>query len=90
MLHHGRLKLCAPLDTIKTQHRRVVLRFSGPRDQPPTLPGAIRINGAGREWTAICDAARTHPAAMAASIGATVIEDVPASLDEIFVAHAAR
>lgn len=88
MLHRGVLKLCAPLDEIKAQHRRIVLRFAAAQAEPPNICGAIRIDGSGREWTVICDAGRTHPGAMAQSLGASIAEDSPASLDEIFVAYA--
>ena len=88
MLHKGTLKLCAPLDDIKAQHRRMLLRFERAQAAPPDVPGAIRVDGAGREWTVICDARRMHGAAMARHLGASLVEDCPASLDEIFVAHA--
>jgi ABC-type multidrug transport system ATPase subunit len=88
MLHRGTLKLCAPLDDIKAQHRRILLRFTAALAEPPNVPGAIRVDGAGREWTVLCDAARIHTHAMAQSLGASIVEDGPASLDEIFVAHA--
>ena len=55
-----------------------------------SLPGAIRVDGAGREWTVICDAERIHAAAMAQKVGATLVDDEAASLDEIFIAHAAH
>jgi ABC-2 type transport system ATP-binding protein len=89
MLHHGTLRFCAPLDDIKARHRRISLQFERPQIKPPHVPGAIRVDGAGREWTVICDAARIHAAAMAQNLGATVVEDDAASLDEIFIAHAA-
>jgi ABC-2 type transport system ATP-binding protein len=88
MLHHGTLRFCAPLDDIKARHRRIVLHFAQPRAEPPGVSGAIRVEGAGREWTVICDSGKLHAAAMAGHLGATLIEDAPASLDEIFVAHA--
>jgi len=89
MLHRGVLKLCAPLDDIKGQHRRIALRFEVPHAAPPDVPGAIRVEGSGREWTVICDATRIYTPALADSVGATIVDDRPASLDEIFVAHAA-
>jgi ABC-2 type transport system ATP-binding protein len=89
MLHHGTLRFCAPLDAIKARHRRISLRFETPQAASPKVPGAIRVEGTGREWTVICDAARLYGPAMAQHLGATVVEDCPASLDEIFVAHAA-
>jgi ABC-2 type transport system ATP-binding protein len=88
MLHQGALRFCAPLDEIKARHRRISLHFDRPQAGPPHLPGAIRVDGAGREWTVICDAARIHAGAMAQHAGATLVEDGTASLDEIFTAHA--
>jgi len=58
MLHQGTLRLCAPLEEIKSRYRRVSLRFELPRTEPPQVAGAIHVNGAGREWTIISDAAR--------------------------------
>jgi ABC-2 type transport system ATP-binding protein len=87
MLHKGTLKLCASLDELKAQHRRMLLQFDVAQAAPPKVSGAIRVEGAGREWTVICDGARIHGAAMAQSLGARLVEDCPASLDEIFVAH---
>lgn len=88
MLHHGTLRFCAPLDDIKARHRRISLRFERVQTMPPAVPAAIRVDGAGRDWTIICDAAKTHAGAMAQHLGATLVEDTAASLDEIFVAHA--
>lgn len=88
MLHQGTLRFCAPLDDIKGRHRRISLHFERPQAEPPNVSGAIRVDGAGREWTVICDAARIHSAAMAQHLGATLVDDSAASLDEIFVAHA--
>ena len=88
MLHRGALRFCARLDDIKARHRRIALLFEQPQSAPPTVSGAIRVDGAGREWTVICDAGKIHPAAMAQHLGATVVDDTLASLDEIFVAHA--
>jgi ABC-type multidrug transport system ATPase subunit len=89
MLHHGTLRFCAPIDVVKARHRRISLRFERPPTNPPNVPGALRVDGAGREWTVICDAERIHAAALAQSLGATLVEDDAASLDEIFIAHAA-
>ncbi|HEX8031891.1 MAG TPA: ABC transporter ATP-binding protein [Vicinamibacterales bacterium] len=90
MLHRGTLQFCGSLDEIKTQHRRVQLRFDRPLLQPPAVSGAIRVDGAGREWTVICDGGRVHAAAMAQHLGATLVDDSAASIDEIFVAYAAH
>jgi ABC-2 type transport system ATP-binding protein len=88
MLHRGTLRFCAPLAEVQARHRRISLQFERPRAEPPNVPGAIRVDGAGREWTVICDAGRIHASAMAQHLGATLVDDTAASLDEIFVAHA--
>jgi hypothetical protein len=66
------------------------LHFERALTTPPKVPAAIRVDGAGREWTIICDADRLHAAAVAQHLGATLVEDTAASLDEIFIAHAER
>ena len=88
MLHRGAVRFCAPLDDIKTRHRRLVLQFERPQAAAPAIEGAIRVEGSGREWTIICDASRLHAGAMARALDATLVEDTAASLDDIFVAHA--
>ena len=87
MLHRGRLILCAPLDQIKERHSRVVLRFNAPRAQAPAIGGAFFIAGNGTDWTAICDSARVAAPVAFQGFGATILDDEPASLDDIFVAH---
>jgi ABC-2 type transport system ATP-binding protein len=88
MLHRGTLRFCAPLDEIKARHRRLSLHFDHPQTAPPHVSGAIHVDGSGRDWTVICDAGRIHSGAMAQHLGARLVDDSAASLDEIFVAHA--
>jgi len=82
MLHQGKLVLCGPLDAVKAQHRRITLRFPTRQTTPPAVPGAWSITGTGREWTIVCDPARVS------HLGASVVEEDAASLNEIFIAHA--
>ena len=86
MLHHGKLVLCGPLDAIKTQHRRITLRFETPQTKPPVIPGALSVNGAGREWTVICSRKRNEVPALA--FGTQIVGEDAASLNEVFIAHA--
>jgi len=81
MLHRGKLVLCGPLDEIKSQHRRITVRFETQQPKPPVVPGALMVTGTGREWTIICDRARTE-------VPARIIDEDAASLNEIFVATA--
>ena len=89
MLHQGTLRFSAPLTDVQDQHRRISLRFERAQSHPPDVPGAIRVDGAGRDWTIVCDATRVYVPAMAEHLNATRVDDRPASLEEIFVAHAA-
>src|SRR5436309_1795190 len=84
MLHQGKLVLCGPLDEIKAQHRRITLHFDTPQSKPSHIPGALSVTGAGREWTIICNASHIDPSAIAAALGASVVEQEAASLNEIF------
>ncbi|HEY3914175.1 MAG TPA: ABC transporter ATP-binding protein [Verrucomicrobiae bacterium] len=88
MLHLGRLVLCGPLDEIKTQHRRFVLRFETAQPKPPIIRGALGITGTGREWSIICNGSRVDLPATVANIGAKIVDELAPSLNEIFVAHA--
>src|SRR5206468_2588993 len=88
MLHQGKLVLCGPLDEIKAQHRRITLRFETQQPKPPIVPGALSVAGTGREWTIICDAARTALPAITAKLDVRIIDEHAASLNEIFVGHA--
>src|SRR5262249_53481163 len=82
MLHQGRLVLCGPLDQIKAQHRRITIRFEAQQSEPPKVPGALAVTGTGREWTVFCNATGLR----LPDIGARVVNEDDASLNEIFVA----
>jgi ABC-2 type transport system ATP-binding protein len=88
MLHQGKLVLCGPLDEIKAQHRRITLHFDTPHSKPSHIPGALSVTGAGREWTIICNASHIDPSAIAATLGAMLMDQEAASLNEIFVGYA--
>jgi ABC-2 type transport system ATP-binding protein len=88
MLHQGRLVLCGPLDEIKSLHRRVTLHFEKDQATLPIIAGALSVSGAGKEFSVICNGARNEVSAVAASLGARVVEEQAPSLNEIFVARA--
>jgi ABC-2 type transport system ATP-binding protein len=88
MLHQGRLVLCGPLDEIKRQHRRVTLRFGESLSAAPTVPGAISVTGAGKEWGVICNGGRGDLPSAAARLEADIVDERTPSLSEIFVAYA--
>jgi len=88
MLHQGRLVLYGPLDRIKAQHRRITLRFETPQPKAPLIPGALSVNGAGREWTVICNRQRSQIQSLTMSFGTEIVGEDAASLNEVFIAHA--
>jgi ABC-2 type transport system ATP-binding protein len=87
MLHRGTLRLSEPLDSVKARHRRIALRFELPQTTPPKVRGAVSISGAGQSWTVIGDPTQIDRAGIARNFGATIVDETPASLDEIFIAY---
>jgi ABC-2 type transport system ATP-binding protein len=88
MLHQGQVVLCGPLDEVKSQHLRVTLRFEAQQLRPPVVPGALNVNGAGRDWTIICNRPVAQITSIAEHFDAEVVDADSASLNEIFIAHA--
>jgi len=87
MIHAGRLVLNAPLDQIKASHHRLTLRFRTSQAAPPRLPGILFCEGAGLEWTVLCDGALDVLRAAAEKQGARIVEEGTPTLEEIFVAR---
>jgi ABC-2 type transport system ATP-binding protein len=87
MVVNGKGVLSGQLDVIKESHHRLTLRFETAQARPPTLAGALSVNGSGREWTVICNGALSELTAAAVSLGARVVDQGVPSLDEIFVAR---
>ena len=86
MIDWGKIVLDDPLDVIKQEYRRVVLRFDDPRELPPPLRGVLVCDGDGREWSAICQGDLGRIGGEASEFGG-IVEDHHVSLDEIFVAQ---
>jgi len=90
MIHHGKVVLCGPLDEIKSAHRRVVLHFEEAPARRLEGHGIISAKGSGREWTLLYDGGAQAAQAVAAALGARVVEDCVPSLEEIFLARVFR
>lgn len=88
MMVNGRIVLNGRLDDIKSAHHRLLLRFDTPQSAAPNLPGALSVAGAGHEWTVVCNGTMPETLAAATKLGAALIAEEHASLDEIFVARA--
>jgi ABC-2 type transport system ATP-binding protein len=85
MIHQGRIMLTASMEEIKSQHRRLTLRFDQAHDEPPSLVGTISYTGQGAEWTYTCSGDSDQLRRAAEAIGATVVDEQGLTLDEIFV-----
>jgi len=90
MMFDGQVVLKGPLDEVKENHHRLVLRFESPQPAAPNVPGVLSITGSGREWTVICNGSRQETVAAAAQLGGRVVLEETPSLDEIFVARAGK
>jgi ABC-2 type transport system ATP-binding protein len=90
MIVNGRIVLDAPLDEIRAAHHHLTLRFLNPQPRAPLLPRALAVTGNGREWSVLCNGGRQEVIAHACGLGAEVVEQRSPTLDEIFVARAAR
>lgn len=87
MLHAGKVLWSGPLDEIKAAHHRLTLRFETAQASPPLIPTALSIDGAGQEWTVVCNGARSELNATVARLGARIVEEHTPSLNDIFVAR---
>lgn len=87
MLHDGRLVLCDDLAAVIEGHARVTVRFEQPCAERPQLPGALSCEGAGREWTVVCNGQLEQLRASVQQMGAAIVEEAQPSLDEVFVAR---
>jgi ABC-2 type transport system ATP-binding protein len=88
MLHQGRLVLCGALDEVKAQHRRITMRFENKPLAQPIVPGALSVETTGKECVIICNGSRMQVQTAVVELGARIVDDDEASLNEIFMAHA--
>jgi ABC-2 type transport system ATP-binding protein len=90
MIHQGRIVFDASLDDIKETHRCLTLRFAEAQPRPPALAGVLTWDGAGYEWTAVCNGQLAELRTAAAVCGAKIVDERVPSLDEIFVARVGK
>jgi ABC-2 type transport system ATP-binding protein len=90
LLHQGKVVLAGSLSKLLDEHRRVTLRFAEPQPAPPSLRGAIRCHGAGREWDCLCNGGIDSLKREAIRLGAEVVGESAVSLDEVFIGRVGR
>jgi ABC-2 type transport system ATP-binding protein len=87
MLKGGRILFTGELDDIKQSHHRLTLRFDAEWQRPPALEGVLSWEGRGCIWTAVACGRIDDVALAASAAGAEIVEQLPLSLDEIFLAR---
>lgn len=90
MIHKGRVVLDGALETVRSAHFRGQIRFAQRVQRPPRIEGALALEGHGRSWTAIYDAAPERFRASVAQHQGEVVRSQEATLEEIFVARVGR
>ncbi len=89
MLVQGRLVLHGSLDQILEAHRRLVIRL--PKESAlQVLPGALTMSGGPEEWTVISNGTHAELLGALRECRGEVVEESPATFEEIFHARAAR
>jgi len=78
----------ASIDKIRANHHFVTLRFPEPLQERPQLPGALSIEGKGKEWTVLCNGEFNQVCARARAMGCEIFEEGSPTLEDIFVARA--
>lgn len=90
MIHKGRAVLKGELDDIKEQHHHLSISFDEIQDNAPEIPNALFVEGSGRAWIAICNGALDDVRESVSNMGANIVGDRLASLEEIFVARVGK
>ena len=90
MMAQGRVVLQGELTEVLEAHHRLTLRFTQPLPTAPRLAGALNVYGGGLEWTAVCNGTLNELTAAARGLGAQVVAQESATLEEIFLARVGR
>jgi len=86
-LHKGKIVSSAPLSDIKATYRSFTLHFANPLSVAPVFDSALSCEGAGLEWTFLCEGGSETGHKAALELGADLVEEGEPSLEEIFVAR---
>ena len=87
MIHAGRVVFQGALDEIRARHRRFTLQLPEGMAALPPLPGVLRVEGAGRERTVVCDGDMKALREAAAALGVEVLDETTPTLEDIFLAR---
>lgn len=90
LIHEGHVVLEGELDAIKAHHHCVEVKFPQPQISPPELPGALSAEGAGRQWSVVCDGEFDRLREALVRQNAEILDHHQPTLQEIFVARVGR
>ena len=87
IINNGRVLLCDRLDNIKRSHCRLRIVFRQEIVTRPSIPGALSVEGEGREWVVVCDGGQDEVRRHVAQHNAEIVSEDAAALEEIFLAR---
>jgi ABC-2 type transport system ATP-binding protein len=90
MMHQGRVTLSGSLDDVRGGYQRSRVRFAESFDHPPSLDGALAMEGGGRTWSVVHSGSLEPFHHSVLALGGEVVESRDATLEEIFLARAGR
>ncbi len=90
MLHGGRLILSGALDDVRRGYQRSRVQFTEHFEQPPTLAGALSMEGGGRTWSVVHGEPAERFKHSVLALGGEIVDSRDATLEEIFLARAGR
>lgn len=89
ILHGGRIQLCAPMEQVLGEHRRVQLRLASAVSQFPAGGIWIHSQGSGHDWSLVAEGEIDAIRAAVSRLQGEILTVEPMSLDDIFVARTA-
>ena len=90
MIHHGRIALDGPLESLSNAHHYINIRFSKNLETKPLLVDALSTTGKGRSWSVIHNGSSQRMHAAVTQLDGEIVESRNATLEEIFIARVGR
>jgi len=90
LIEEGRVSLSGVLDDVRSTYQRSRVHFLDHLDQPPNLETALVAEGGGRAWSVIHTGSLEHFRRSVMARGGEIVDSRDATLEEIFLARAAR
>ncbi len=90
MIHHGRIALDGPLQSLTNAHYYINIRFPNNLETKPLLADALATTGKGRSWSVIHNGSAETIDAAVKQLDGEIVESRNATLEEIFIARVGR